>query len=570
MLNNQNSFHMEPTYDWDTKRIRREDLNRFWFRDDLHTPYPVTPMAASLFNRHHDWGYQYTSLNEFQHPKTYGISVKTYMGRVYFGPILVPEEESEERKKEFEKRLKYFSENWDNIYSKYVSKMDNNLKRVLDWDIENASYSEIFDYLRELEMIQREHWVIHFTLMYPVYTFYLAFEEYCSNHGIDEQEFTQFLKGFSHKMKDTDKRLWDLTKLAWTKGLRELFLETDDPTELLEKLEKTENGKEWIKELNDFLNEFGLRSQAAVFDYIYPSWKEDPTPVLTEIKNNLRKDQPLDIEEEWDKTVKSREESIKKALKKIPEEERDRFLKFLNLIQRMYIFNEDHNFYIEQGTTSIVRLVLLKVGKRLVDVGILKNEEDVFFLTFQELLWIIDDLSKDEKTGIFYWRLDAPPIIEDRKFTWKKLHEVETPLFMGNVPDTIEDPILIKIMGITTDVLRRWKTKEEVAEVIRGFPGSPGVVEGTARVVTSFSHLERVKPGEILVCPYTSPAWTAIFPRIKGVVTDSGGMLTHAAITAREYGIPAVVGTWNATKKIKDGQKIRVDGDNGVVEIIKE
>jgi pyruvate,water dikinase len=107
----------------------------------------------------------------------------------------------------------------------------------------------------------------------------------------------------------------------------------------------------------------------------------------------------------------------------------------------------------------------------------------------------------------------------------------------------------------------------EIGKKIEGFPGAPGVIEGAARVVTDHKEFPKLKAGDILVCPYTSTAWTPIFPKIKGVVTDSGGMLTHAAITAREYGIPAVVGTWVATTTIKDGDIIRIDGTNGVVEI---
>jgi pyruvate,water dikinase len=96
------------------------------------------------------------------------------------------------------------------------------------------------------------------------------------------------------------------------------------------------------------------------------------------------------------------------------------------------------------------------------------------------------------------------------------------------------------------------------------------VIEGPARVITDHNEFARLKTGDILVCPYTSPAWTPIFPKIKGVVTDSGGMLTHAAITAREYGIPAVVGTWVATSTIKNGDIIRINGNEGVVEVIKK
>ena len=129
-------------------------------------------------------------------------------------------------------------------------------------------------------------------------------------------------------------------------------------------------------------------------------------------------------------------------------------------------------------------------------------------------------------------------------------------------------PIALKVFGIVDEVLHP-KGEKQVVERLEGFPGSAGVIEGPARVVSNFEEFPTLKSGEILVCPATSTAWTPLFLKIAGVVTDTGGMLTHAAIAAREYGIPAVVGTWNATNSIRDGDIIRVDGTAGVVEVLQ-
>src|SRR3970282_115093 len=112
--------------------------------------------------------------------------------------------------------------------------------------------------------------------------------------------------------------------------------------------------------------------------------------------------------------------------------------------------------------------------------------------------------------------------------------------------------------------IQTWlKPKEEGAKELKGFAGSPGVVEGPARVITSVEELVNVQPGEILVCPITTPSWAPIFNRIKATVTDIGGMMSHAAIVCREYGLPAVIGTGFGTKLIKTGQKLRVGGNRG-------
>ncbi len=160
------------------------------------------------------------------------------------------------------------------------------------------------------------------------------------------------------------------------------------------------------------------------------------------------------------------------------------------------------------------------------------------------------------------------PLVEERRKSWETAGELDAPLTVGNVPETMTDPIAIKVFGIIDEVLHP-KGETEVSDKLEGFPGAPGNVEGPARVILNFEDFPTVQSGEILVCPYTGTAWTPLFLKIGGVVTDTGGMLTHAAIAAREYGIPAVVGTWNATSSIKNGDIIRVDGEAGKVDIVK-
>ena len=139
---------------------------------------------------------------------------------------------------------------------------------------------------------------------------------------------------------------------------------------------------------------------------------------------------------------------------------------------------------------------------------------------------------------------------------------------LGNVPQTMTDPIAIKVFGIIDEVLHP-KGEKQIASRLEGFAAAPGVVKGPARVVMGFEDFASVQSGDILVCPYTGTAWTPLFLKIAGVVTDTGGMLTHAAIAAREYDIPAVVGTWNATTSIHNGDLIRIDGSAGTVEVEK-
>ena len=214
-----------------------------------------------------------------------------------------------------------------------------------------------------------------------------------------------------------------------------------------------------------------------------------------------------------------------------------------------------------------------EAGRRFSKLGILEEPEDAFYLTYEEMLETLESCEEAIEVASYTYSYLLRPLVACRKKQYKDAIEEKGAPFVGVVPEEMEDPTAIKVFGITGFVLDKARKEMagetvEIGKKLDGFPGAPGMVEGTARVITDHDEFPKLKPGDILVCPYTSPAWTPIFPKITGVVTDSGGMLTHAAITAREYGIPAVVGTWVATTTIKDGDFIRVDGSAGVVEIL--
>ena len=139
------------------------------------------------------------------------------------------------------------------------------------------------------------------------------------------------------------------------------------------------------------------------------------------------------------------------------------------------------------------------------------------------------------------------------------------------MPEHLEDPAVQMLWGITSETLDLWSLPPDKvnANELHGFAASPGVVEGIARVLKSVNDIGQVREGDILVSTVTTPSWGPVFPKIKAAVSDIGGTMSHAAIVAREYGMPAVVGTGRATKQISTGQKIRVDGDNGIVTILE-
>src|SRR5258706_191292 len=168
----------------------------------------------------------------------------------------------------------------------------------------------------------------------------------------------------------------------------------------------------------------------------------------------------------------------------------------------------------------------MSFDQRLQLFGLLNMPEDVFFLTYGELVEILDDLARNERIAAYHHGALVPDLVEERRTSWHEAKTGDAPLTLGNVPKTMTDPLAIKVFGIVDDVLHP-KGENEIAERLEGFPGAPGIVEGPARVIMDFADFPLVQSGEILVCPYTATAWTPLFIKIKGVVTDTGGMLTH-------------------------------------------
>lgn len=545
------------------------DKSIFWFRDDLHQPYAISPMGMTTTQSHHSWGYHMAAKTTHL-PPSKGGHVKVNQGRVYIGFALIDDpEEIAERVPKFEKIVGQCMENWDGYYQKYLREVISNLDSLNGVDTDKLIFSHLLEHLKRAKSADRRHWEIHFTLMYPADAVYFAFEDYCKKHGVEEKDLIIMLRGFDSIATQTDEEIWNLAKLAEENGVKNLLIST--PTEkLMDVLTKTPEAGSWLDAFRRFLSIYGNRVVAAHLDLTTPTWVEDPLPVLDTIKSYYPR-----MESGWDffrskEEVKTQRDEAIKAFESTLETdaEKKEFRGLLKAAQGVYAFQEDHGFYIDQGSTAMMRNAVIACGKRLYRRNIIEKIEDVIYLTYQELIEIMESLVYNEEVTIYHYGALVPNTIAERKEEIRKSEASTPPLTFGNVPEKMTDPIGIKVFGIIDDVLHP-QGERTVDERLEGFPGAPGIVEGPAKVVMDYKDFQCVKSGEILVCPYTGTAWTPLFVKIAGVVTDTGGMLTHAAIAAREYNIPAVVGTWNATNSINDGDIVRIDGNIGVVEVLE-
>jgi pyruvate,water dikinase len=215
----------------------------------------------------------------------------------------------------------------------------------------------------------------------------------------------------------------------------------------------------------------------------------------------------------------------------------------------------DHHFYIDQSTNAHLRLVLVAIGRVLAREGALDDPEDVMFLRYNELrLLMADPTTRSLKE-----------VVSARRDEREQQATVRPPAWVGTATQAALDFPYWSLWGFPEKFHRPPPAK---AGEVHGLGGSPGVIEGSARVVASLEEADQVQAGEILVCTMTNPAWVVLFTKIAGLVTDAGGVASHPAVVAREFGLPAVVGTSDATKRIRTGDRLRVNGTTGVVEIL--
>jgi rifampicin phosphotransferase len=215
---------------------------------------------------------------------------------------------------------------------------------------------------------------------------------------------------------------------------------------------------------------------------------------------------------------------------------------------------ESHAYSIDYPGLAATREVLLGYGRRLVAEGRLDDPEDVFMLGLVEL-----------RAGVLdSWGAPLQALAAERRRELESARLVAPPSFLGPPPDLQRDlpPMVAKFYGVPGSARIE-------GDVIRGTAASVGKATGTARLVQGPEDFRRVEPGDVVVCTTTTPAWTPLFPSVAGLVTDTGGILCHAAVVAREYSVPAVVGAEVATTTIPDGARVEIDGAAGSVTILR-
>ncbi|MCL2337150.1 MAG: phosphoenolpyruvate synthase [Firmicutes bacterium] len=308
-------------------------------------------------------------------------------------------------------------------------------------------------------------------------------------------------------------------------------------------LARLEGGQAVSASIKAYLAKYGMRC-AGEIDITRPRWHEQPTALVTMLLSNIKNFAPGARQAIFEQGLREAEQKRREFLDRLQQlpggKQKARKAARMISILRNFIGYREYPKYFLVRCNWVIKQAMLHEAAQLVQKGVLQVKEDIYYLFFEELQEVV-------RTG----RLDYG-LIAKRKAEYQIYERLTPPRVMTSDGEV---------------VFGAYDTANMPPGALAGIPVSAGVIEGRARVMLKMEDA-RVEQGDILVTTYTDPSWTPVFVSIKGLVTEVGGMMTHGAVVAREYGLPAVAGVENAVRLIKDGQKIRVNGTEGYVEIL--
>ncbi|HEY6057523.1 MAG TPA: PEP-utilizing enzyme [Candidatus Limnocylindrales bacterium] len=550
----------------------------FWVYDDLHCPHPLSPMyfdiggwwlsCDHMFRRFGtpfatDWiaknvnGYLYTAAipadagfkveaSEYDYTiqpvvpvdPDYAAKIGTYLGAVL--PTYGNEFTTwwrDRLRPEMEKNFAYLEGKYDQVEAE-------------DWDLARRAVL-----LEDAIDIHDRHWKIHWMLNFAQLSATLNLRAVMEKtHGkINEQLLGRLQNSARDRNWDSIEALWKMKEEAKVDPVLAPAFKHETAGEIIAALKTTERGKRFIEErVVPYQKEYGWHAVWS-HEFIFPSVREHMEPVIELVRGYI------ETNYDYPTTVAALAADIAAAAKEILEGlegealEQMRAANDINL--KMAPLTPDHHFYIDQGANAHLRMALIMCGRKLVELGALEDAGDVVYFKYNELRVFMGNPSG----------MDGKGLVAQRKAERETAYTFRPKEWIGTcTPTQLAFPYL-NLWGFPDKFYRKEST---VAGQINGIGGSPGVVEGIARVVLREDQFDEVRAGDILVCQMTNPAWVVLFTKIVGLVTDAGGTVSHPAVLSREFGIPAVVGSSVATREIKNGDRIRINGVTGLVEIL--
>lgn len=556
----------------------------FWQREASHFPKPVTPLGASLvleaFNRawpkvFADFGAPVEALelreiggHVYQRAKPFGVS-ESGGGKLPPKPLLwlllrlhpAFRRRNARCGEAVRERLdRKLIGRW---YEEWRPRLIADIDRYRGTDMTSLSDEGMGAHLKELKDWLLDAGEVHFYLAAANTTPFARLAFFCRDHlGHDDGQTLALLSGLSDASSEPAVELARLADLIRAHGALADAIMTSAAEEVPGLLAQRHD--DIAERFDDYLNRYACR--ALRYEVVEECLNERPELVASLLQDQLRESTNLEAETERLATVRS--EAKANVLSALEDDARKQgFLALLAEAERAYPVREDNEFFTVSVPLALVRFAVLEAGKRLAAKGALSAPDDVFFLRVDE---VVAALASAE--------VRDHEIVAQRREAFVAAEAFDPPASYGEEPpapplDVLppETRLAMEVMAYSLERIfepvRSGQREERGARELQGIAASKGVHTGPARIVLGEEHFDKIQVGDVLVCPITSPVWSILFAKVGALVTDSGGVLSHPAIIAREYGIPAVVATGNATQIIADGQQVVVDGEAGVIRL---
>jgi pyruvate,water dikinase len=541
---------------------------------------------------------QYTT-RVFCIPAAQGVSQRMIGCYMFIAPVAPPPENIiGEKAVHFQKRVFYVFDHYDELWGMWLKKFkalgeEMNCIKVPQefpkFEPDETIFPDPKGYYTSYELMDAwdrlvnmmiKGWQYHFQYLNLAYLAYLMFTDTCRklSPGISESTIGKLVAGAYVQMFRPEEELCRLAHLAAPiKELAKILKSDDSPQDKIQALKKTAEGNTWLVEYEKSKDPWFYVSCGSGWFHYEGSWLTKPEIPFGYLKSYIeRVERGEKIERDLafiDKARAELAEEFRKLIKS--DEDRNSFDGVYKAVRTIYKYAEDHLFWVEHWFHTIWFEKVRQFGRILVKYGVFKDTDDIYLFNRFEVPYILEDLATAWALGeevsprSQYWQAK----VEKRKRILDAAKKWTPSPALGTPPEEVAEPFTVMLWGITTDKVQEWLkgvaiVPKDVTE-LKGFASSAGVVEGKVRVIKLLEDIAKIEQGEILVCPTTNPAWAPVFTKIKASITDIGGLTSHAAIVCREYGIPSVTGTGIATSVLKNGDTVKVDGNTGVVKILK-
>jgi phosphohistidine swiveling domain-containing protein len=515
-----------------------------WERDDMHTPFALAPLAADYIRvlcSGFASGYEYSGIPA-------EIRCRIWNGYVYFGRWSALTDDETAPLREVAVRRRQDHEKLVAAYWRDEAVPE--LEALYDWidrleveDMTAAELAEAWD--PAWDRVARAWWIHFYTIIgpYQVLDDLADFLE-ASVKEVTISEAFAMVQGAIDDLQDVDRGIERLTELAAAAPRLATRLKVAPPP-TMDELATVEGGQ-FMSQLREFLSVHGHLGQG-FDDLSLASWAEEPSLLLGEIAKRLRDPRPPSDERRASVSAEGAalERRISELLADRPEE-RKRFEELVKLAREISPLTEGHNYWIDRKAQARLRVFVMRVGRRLVDAGVINEPADILYL------------ERAEVPPLLRVPADRRSLVAERKTEHARQRTLTAPQNVGKAPG--EPAGVDRFDGVRIEPTDRG--------TMRGTGASAGIARGPARIVLGPADFDRVQQGDIIVAPSSNPSWVPLFTIAAGLVTNTGGVLCHAAVVAREFRLPAVVGVPGATSSITDGQELEIDGLQGTIRLL--